>query len=643
MKRTARQAWIVAFLLVTAASGHETDHFTVIPGREFADVGPQISIFLYDRIERGVQKVNQRIELAQKSGDPAKVKSLQRPEAVVEAVNGELPDPYSFIENTGRDAESGAWNNRYPGRIVGFKPGLDNVYLGAALPVDPRTLFKFWFAPLIKVYGVYIGTDKLGHFTGMGKVNYDEYIKRRQDGASEADAMTGAIHATESNPILSEAGVLGVVSSGAYSNADLASDFMGMLFFRNLTEPVKLKGVMRPAMVVRDGERWRLAPHVYRGCDLLSWFVSDHWDEALNPSLYDGTMQGGMKRAIQQRGAGLLWRYRDNLGGHRTPEYFKQKAEVLSTLWGQDYGHNSGNNEQITLAVCLEPASPDSDRVNEAGYTPLHLSSMRGDLAQVDRLIRRGDKVNAPLKCLPCDVTAYGSTPLHLAAAQGHVQVMRRLLEAGADPERPTPAGIRPIHRAAAHPQALALLIERGVEVNAADGFRRSAPHWAAGADAAASIHMLAARGLPVDLRDVNDATPLHAAASAGAEAAITALLNHNADLQAADHLGLSPLHRATAAGHASTVQLLLSHHASPAATDDLGWTALHLAARAGDVEIVKLLMHAGAPTHTAGRFSNTPLDLAVRYDRVTVMRLLQRDASPGHTVNIAGDVEDAP
>ncbi|QNN24147.1 hypothetical protein HED60_18355 [Planctomycetales bacterium ZRK34] len=610
MKSTTHWAWIVAFCLATGGLAHETDHFTVTPGREFADLGPQLSVFLYDRIERGVQTINQQIQRARKAGDDETVKQLQNPASLVAAVHREMPDPYSFIENVGRDAETGVWNDRYPGRIVGFKPGLDNVYLTAALPVDPRTLFKFWFAPVIKTYGVYIGTDKLGHFIGMGWLNYQEFIARRQRGEPADQAMTKTIQATESNPILSESGILGIASSGAYSNADLASDFMGMMFFRNLTEPVKLKGEMRPAMVQRDGDGWKLAPHVYRGCDLLSWFVSDHWDEALNPSLFDGTMQGGMKRAIQQRSAGLLWRYRDDQGGHRTPEYFTQKAKELSTLWGLDYGHKTGNDELITLAVCFEPASSNSPAANEAGYTPLHLATMRGDLAQVEKLIQRGDDVNAPLKCLPCDVVMYGSTPLHLAAAQNHVQVMARLIEAGADASHPTPAGVRPIHRAAAHPEALSLLIERGVDVKATDGFGRSAMHWAAMADAGESINLLLAQGLTTDVRDVNDATPLHRAAAAGADAAVSVLLDRGADLQAADRLGLTPLHSAAAAHRETTVKLLLDHHASPTATDDLGWTPLQLAARAGDASIVRMLKrHAAAEpaVKVAGDLEETP------------------------------------
>ncbi|HZM00350.1 MAG TPA: hypothetical protein VFD43_08870, partial [Planctomycetota bacterium] len=59
----------------------------------------------------------------------------------------------------------------------------------------------------------------------------------------------------------------------------------GVRFFENLTEPVVLKGERREPLVVRSGVFWRLNRHVRPRSGWLAAFVSDHWNEALNPNL----------------------------------------------------------------------------------------------------------------------------------------------------------------------------------------------------------------------------------------------------------------------------------------------------------------------------------------------------------------------
>ena len=46
-----------------------------------------------------------------------------------------------------------------------------------------------WNCATIRAYGVYLGTDKLGHFTDMGKHYYREYRKSLDEGKSEDEAV----------------------------------------------------------------------------------------------------------------------------------------------------------------------------------------------------------------------------------------------------------------------------------------------------------------------------------------------------------------------------------------------------------------------------------------------------------------------
>lgn len=595
---------VLVLVLALGVGAHETDDYTVLPDRAMADLSPQLSASIFDCISRAVDHVNADIRKAEKDHDAKALNRLHQPQTIADAVDSQLPNAYSYIEDTGRAADSGQWNARYPGKVVGYKPGLDNVYIGAALPIDPRQLFKFWFAPTIKVNGVILGTDKLGHFTGMGKLDYDQFASHRRDGESEIAALAATIHSDDANPFLSENGVMGLLSAGDYSNGDLAANYAGLMFFRNLTEPIVLYGHHWPPILRRDGAEWRFADGLDRNSDLLSRFVSHYWDEALNPGLYDITMRDGMKRAIQQRGAGLLWRHRDQFGAHHTPQYFRDLAHRMATIDGHDYGHRGDDSDLNTLAVCFE-TDGDSAKPNPAGYTPLHAAVAEGDFDEVERLIHRGDNVNAPLKCLPCDVVEYGSTPLHLAAWQGETKIMDLLITAGAGVNRANPAGITPLHRAAAHLDALKLLLDHQADVHALDHFGCSALHWAARTNSPDCIDLLVQRGLSVHQRDGQGRTPLHDAARFGAVDAIHRLIAHGADPNAADQLGLTPLHLAVQAGHREAVDALLKSHADPNAADHLGMTPLQLALHLHERSIVQRLRAAGTDSETPIQLDN--------------------------------------
>jgi hypothetical protein len=68
-----------------------------------------------------------------------------------------------------------------------------------------------------------------------------------------------------------------------------------MLFYRNLSEAMMLKGQERPPMLVRDGAYWKLAPARAMDSDFFAWFISDQLDEALNPGQFLDFMRDGMR------------------------------------------------------------------------------------------------------------------------------------------------------------------------------------------------------------------------------------------------------------------------------------------------------------------------------------------------------------
>jgi len=242
---------VIALILALSArpaQAHETDQFTLPPGREFADFGNYLNRFFHNAVVRGVEQQNNKIKSAvDRKGLEAEIKWLQSGEELAYTVNRQFPVALFLIEELDKITIADDIKPLYPGRIVGYKPkvgirkNIDNTF-------NP---FRAWMCATIYAYGVHFGTDKVGHFTDMGMHYYRGYVKARAAGKNEHDAAREALQIGTHGPIYSERGMLGLKTAGAYSNADLVANLMGMNFYRNLTEPVMLKGQQRPPMAVR--------------------------------------------------------------------------------------------------------------------------------------------------------------------------------------------------------------------------------------------------------------------------------------------------------------------------------------------------------------------------------------------------------
>lgn len=369
---------VVCGLLLSIAAGpvqaHEVDQYTVPEDQAFADLGDYFNAYFINAIEEGVRRTNIRIDKAlggdgsQFAPDDKRYGSgalrtydtstggqslgyLHSGPAVAYYVRKSIPDAVTLIEGLERELHTDEMQAKYPGEIVAYHPSdFDCVYAKAHFPLDPRSLFRLWRSSSVKANGVYLGTDKIGHFVDMGYHYYKVYVRLRDDkGLSERKAMYGAASAFDSG-IMSETSVLGYATAGAYSNADLTSNYVGCLFYRNLTEPVRLKGKLRPPVVVRTGDYWKLNDYVKGEPDFFSWFISDHYDEVLNPSHFERGMQKSMRKAITKRCDSLLRWYAPEGAQQQTPAFFEAKMYELATYYNSDYGHSRKFDELINLS-----------------------------------------------------------------------------------------------------------------------------------------------------------------------------------------------------------------------------------------------------------------------------------------------------
>lgn len=359
-------AVLVGLVVAWSACAHETDQFLMPPPEEgpFADLGPYFNDLFVDAIRDGVARTNGQIdrELASASPDAEELARLRSPAVISRRVRRSLPVAMELIEGLERRLPTERFRAQYDGRITIYKRHFEDGMHTDLHPIyDIRWLGRLWRSGTVKVYGTYLGTDKLGHFLDMGYLYHQRYRWAVDRGVDPDEAMAIAVYIGTRDPLISERALLGRFTSGAYSNADLASNYLGCLFYRNLTEPMLLNGRWcEPSLRLDDQGRWELAPQTESDPQFFSRYISDHLNEALNPSLFKGEMRRRARRAVAGRWEHLVnnW-YTDEAGDPRSPAWFTEKVLELATYHGMDYGHSRRFNKLVHLG---NTAPEDADR-----------------------------------------------------------------------------------------------------------------------------------------------------------------------------------------------------------------------------------------------------------------------------------------
>lgn len=168
-----------------------------------------------------------------------------------------------------------------------------------------------------------------------------------------------------------------------------------------------------------------------------------------------------------------------------------------------------------------------------------------------------------------------------VAAEAGDLQKVIKALEAGANPSAMGPNS-GALHCAAfnGHETVVALLLEKGAEVNS---------------------------------KDKQSYYPIHLAASRGYVSITEQLIEAGADLEVITTQNGTPLHVAAASNQPRIIPLLLKAGANLEARDINGLTPLAAAASLGNAEVVRFLVDAGADVNTKDAGSDSPLIKALR------------------------------
>ena len=356
---------VLAFILSPiGASATETDNFFLPLEPQLADLGDFLEAMHTRAIEESVRQVNNRIEGALNLKDPApracRLASYHRPDALAEALASQFGDPPSEVPRIERPLR-GAWGRQtFPNQLAIYRDASMNAR--GHFPMDPRVLGTIANSGTVRAYGVHFGTDKLLHFHQLGYDYYRRYRALLREGSSPEDACRKVIEHFSKGAFFAEKNFFGTIISGIYSNGDMAANYAGFKFFLNLTEKSVVKGQECEPLVIRCGVFWRVNDHVRPLSGWLRVFISDHWNEALNPNLYDWTMRPRIYRILQSRASHIVEFYTAKDGRPSDPTYFENLTHTLATYYGDAYGH-SGQFEKLMHIgnVCFPALTGSSD------------------------------------------------------------------------------------------------------------------------------------------------------------------------------------------------------------------------------------------------------------------------------------------
>lgn len=369
------------FLIVSVSYSYETDQYSVPPA-PLADVGEDLSGFIHRKLEEGVAEINRdRIEL------PEKIRKLEQEIAryPVHLFEDALPD-YPGREVYERDkfqlkllqekyektqnqfgiisllhkkySGSITWNeqrdgvfgmglgylpykgNSKQGQMILFNHGkLDTIYSFAGFHriISPS---YFVFASSLKAYGVHMGVDKFGHFINQGF----QYLEKYRESLSRKESFEKAFHDMIQWGVDSEEGIFGVLVDGVYSNADLAANFAGFIFYQNFFKDITVGDKVFPRIleVTSDGSLALSQNPLNSQKNLLRRFITDHLDESLNPSVLESLQRGPVRSAIQRRCEYWLKYY-----GFKSGQDVERLTQPLNNWFGYSYGHKSQNSLRI--------------------------------------------------------------------------------------------------------------------------------------------------------------------------------------------------------------------------------------------------------------------------------------------------------
>lgn len=347
---------LLAALLLPQRSVYafETDQYN-LPPKPLADIGTEVSDHVEARLREAVQKVNAEIVVRQRClaasrddngqrqgcGSPAdeqaRLEYLRSEDAVArevfEKLGGGVP-PFTSM---------GTWMDSH--HFVGQPARYRTSYWRSIFILNP--VIALTISPTVNLYGSEFGTDKIAHIFQQGYTYYKTYRSALKEGVAPEAARLKAVSWGQK----SERTFYGTLVAGVYSNGDLASNYAGLKFYEGLTRAVRVGGTTRPAVVELNEGLWKINNNVNIHEVLLKPFISDHLNEALNPSIFTKNLgwRAFIRRAVKKRSCEQWIKRYPGLSRAALDE----RSQALRLWYGEDYGFTDSEHFVTIANTCF--------------------------------------------------------------------------------------------------------------------------------------------------------------------------------------------------------------------------------------------------------------------------------------------------
>jgi hypothetical protein len=340
---------ILCFALLApmfGVSGFETDQYN-LPAEPLADIGDEVTDYAAENIEKAFGKINAEIAERQicleKNSKKTNCDSVEKEKAGLNYLRSEDALAREIFKLLGGGippfTNSGTWMEKHEFKAspARYKTSFDDSIF-KAFPSDYWTI-----SDTVRIYGAEFGTDKIAHFFQQGYTYYKIVERAENKKMSPERALKKAANWGR----MTEKTYYGILISGVFSNADLAANYAGMKFYQSLTREIKIGGKTRPLVLVLENGVWKFNEKINLREVLLKPFITDHFNEALNPSIFIKAFwfDSCVRETVREKSCSG-WR-------KEFPNYsktdFSRITENLKLWHGEDYGHKKSSHF-ITIA-----------------------------------------------------------------------------------------------------------------------------------------------------------------------------------------------------------------------------------------------------------------------------------------------------
>ena len=359
----AIRLFLCAVLLLQSTFAFETDQYN-LPPEPLADIGDEVSQYTEDNLRKTVKKINDEIAVRENclasKNEKGKCDSPEKERAKLVFLRSDEAIAREFYKLVGTGippyTAAGSWmeSHKFIGQPARYKTTFRNSIF-FVFPTD-----YIGISSTVNLYGAEFGTDKIAHIFQQGYSYYKIYNRALAKGLTPKEAERKAIEWGR----FTENTYYGIIISNVFSNADLCANFAGLRFYQGLTRDVKVGDKIKPAVLIFKNGIWAFNKNADLFDILLKPFISEHFNEALNPSIflkYLG-LRCYVRQTVKKQSCKQWFKKFSNL----SQTDVEKTSKSLERWFGEDYGFKDSKNFITIANTCFDSRSADGSSASSA-------------------------------------------------------------------------------------------------------------------------------------------------------------------------------------------------------------------------------------------------------------------------------------